>query len=171
MRRTSAGSRRCCAISSTGRSSSSSRTRSGRWRRRTCSTGSRCKSPACRSGSLSGSRTGRRTTNLRTAKPRLLGPSPRSKLKKGLQADSFGRSAQFPFGGGSAVGGVRRLRRVLPFEPATQPVEPREQDALGDVGLVELIADFPLQGVREDDAPTELRVLSKPLVESGGRAG
>src|SRR5581483_5458304 len=55
-------------------------------------------------------------------------------------------------------------------EVATQPdgeaVETGEEDALGDVRLVELVANFPLQLRGQDDAPGEPRVALEPLVHA-----
>src|SRR2546421_5094874 len=43
-------------------------------------------------------------------------------------------------------------RREVTLEPLRQTVEAGEKDALGNVGLIELVADLPLQRGRDDDA-------------------
>jgi len=46
----------------------------------------------------------------------------------------------------------------MALQPATQAVEAGEEDALGDVGLVELVADLPLQFGGDDVADVEIGV-------------
>jgi hypothetical protein len=43
-------------------------------------------------------------------------------------------------------------RREVSLQPLRQTVETGEEHALGDVGLIELVAHFPLQARRNDDA-------------------
>ena len=47
----------------------------------------------------------------------------------------------------------------------------RGHDPLGDVGLIELVPDLPLQPGRDDDPPRQGRVLGQPAVEGRGRVG
>src|SRR5947209_4357590 len=75
------------------------------------------------------------------------------------------------FGGRSAVSDVPSLGGVLPLEPAAEAIEAGEQDALGDVGLVELVADFPFQCPPQNDTPAQVGVLPEPRIEGGGGAG
>src|SRR5205085_12164663 len=51
---------------------------------------------------------------------------------------------------------LTRPRLVIPREPARQAVEAGEEDALGHVRLVELVADLPLQLGGDDHAPREI---------------
>src|SRR5204863_9581562 len=43
-------------------------------------------------------------------------------------------------------------RREVAFQPLREPVETGKEHALGDVGLIELVADFPFQLSGDDDA-------------------
>jgi len=63
-------------------------------------------------------------------------------------------------------GGGARPRRVVPGEPARETVESREEHALGDVRLVELVPDLPLQRRGNDDAPGEPRFLRDPVAHA-----
>ena len=39
---------------------------------------------------------------------------------------------------------------ILPFEPAAETIEAREENPFGDVRLLEFLTDFPLYLVRDD---------------------
>src|SRR3954453_12809197 len=56
-------------------------------------------------------------------------------------------------------------RQVVALQPARQAVEPREEDALGHVREVELVAHLPLQVRGDDDAVPQLGARVKPRVE------
>src|SRR4051812_17261621 len=65
---------------------------------------------------------------------------------------------------------VHHPRRVIALEPATEPIEPGEQHALGDVRLIELVANLPLQFRRDDDALRQRLVRRNPFVHLHARA-
>ena len=55
------------------------------------------------------------------------------------------------------------------WHPITESSYAWEQDALVDVGLIELVANLPLQARRYDDAPAEVRMFADPILEAGHR--
>ena len=61
-------------------------------------------------------------------------------------------------------------RQIVARQPAAQAVEIGKQNTFVDVGLIELVADLPLEMRRDDDAPTELGSLPQPAIHVGGRA-
>src|SRR6188508_3448272 len=63
-----------------------------------------------------------------------------------------------------------RSRRVVAREPPAQAVQPWEEHSFVDVCLIELVANLPLERCGDDDAPTEVRVLREPVVETRRRA-
>jgi len=54
---------------------------------------------------------------------------------------------------------------VIPSEPPTQSIQPREQHTLGDIRLIQLVADLPFQLGGDDDAAIEIRPLFQPVVK------
>ena len=52
-----------------------------------------------------------------------------------------------------------RPRRVIPFKPTAQTVQPRKQNPLGYVRLIQLVAHFPLQLRGDDYFTAQFRVL------------
>src|SRR5688572_33423729 len=62
-----------------------------------------------------------------------------------------------------------RAGLVIPLERAAQAIKSWEQRAFGDVGLIQLVADFPLQLSRNDDASYEVRMRLQPFVHRRGR--
>src|SRR5687767_309021 len=56
-------------------------------------------------------------------------------------------------------------RRVVSPQPAAQAIETGKENALGDVGLVELVADLPLRLGRNDQLPGKVRPFMEPSVE------
>lgn len=54
---------------------------------------------------------------------------------------------------------------ILTFEEAADAFEPGEEDAFGDVGLVELVADFPFEFGGDDDFLPEVGMLGEPVVK------
>src|SRR4051794_2066914 len=56
-------------------------------------------------------------------------------------------------------------RQVVALQPARQAVEAGEEDALGDIREVELVAHLPLQLSGDDDAVPQLGVRREPRVE------
>src|SRR4051812_21352717 len=72
---------------------------------------------------------------------------------------------------GGIPGSVTGAGSVLSLEPAAESVQAGEEDALGDIGLVELVADLPLQLAGNDDPPGQTGVVAQPGVQGGGGAG
>src|SRR5262245_22348694 len=62
-------------------------------------------------------------------------------------------------------------RCVITFEPLTQSVKTGEQYALGNVRLVELVSQFPLQFCRDDDLVPEFGMNAQPIVQRRYRVG
>ena len=60
---------------------------------------------------------------------------------------------------------------ILALEPRCQTIQPREQDPLGNVGLVQLVADFPFEFPGDDDPPVQLRMIRQPSVQLRGGPG
>src|SRR6267142_4016242 len=61
-----------------------------------------------------------------------------------------------------------RFRRVIALEPPAQSIETWEQGPLVDIGLIELVAHFPLQLSGNNDAAAQVRVRLEPRVEARG---
>src|SRR5687768_9757797 len=59
--------------------------------------------------------------------------------------------------------------REIPLQPLRQAIESGEQHALGDVGLIELVAHFPLQLRGNDDAAMHGLSLRQETLERHGR--
>src|SRR3954447_21440799 len=59
-------------------------------------------------------------------------------------------------------------RREVPLQPRAQPVEPGEQHPFGDVRLIELVANLPLELRREEHATPQIGIPLEPLVQAGG---
>ena len=62
-------------------------------------------------------------------------------------------------------------RRIVTLLPLAQPVQARKQDPLGDIGLVELIADLPFQVGRDDQLAPQAGMGSQPVIQACARAG
>ena len=60
---------------------------------------------------------------------------------------------------------------VLATKPGRQPVEAGEEHALGDVCLIEFVANLPFDLGRDDDFANQAGMLSQPIVERHARAG
>ena len=50
-------------------------------------------------------------------------------------------------------------------EPATEAIKPWEKHPLCDVGLVELVADFPLYLSGNDDPACDIGVMGQVIIE------
>ena len=89
-------------------------------------------------------------------------PVPRGSLGEGASGST--RSAAGPrrcpltAAGCDRVRPRARRRHVVAGEPAAQAVQAGKEHALVDVGLVQLVADLPLQPGRHDDTAAEFRV-------------
>jgi len=58
---------------------------------------------------------------------------------------------------GILVSGIRSsLRAVISFKPSAQSVDSGEKNASGNIGLVELIADFPFEAGGYDDPEIQI---------------
>src|ERR1035437_5897535 len=68
------------------------------------------------------------------------------------------------------VNSRERLGTVMAFQPTAQSVKPRKKELLRDVGLVALVAHFPLDAGWDDDVPAQAQTLAlqQPLVERPG---
>lgn len=62
--------------------------------------------------------------------------------------------------------GTGLRRQVVPCQPAAQPVEIGKQHPLVDVRLIELVADFPFERLRDRDAPAEAGMALEPVVHA-----
>ena len=56
----------------------------------------------------------------------------------------------------------------MPLEPAAEAVESGKQHAFGDVGLIELVADFPFKPSWNDDTAEQVGVSREPSTVSPG---
>jgi hypothetical protein len=56
----------------------------------------------------------------------------------------------------------------VPLQPSGETHKPRKEHPPGDAGLIELVADLPLEPRRADDPPIELGLACQPIVESHG---
>lgn len=63
------------------------------------------------------------------------------------------------------------LGAVVAFEPIGESVEAGEEDAFGNISLIEFVADFPFEFGGDDDAACDFGVLVEPLVEGEGGVG
>src|SRR5690349_2552059 len=60
-------------------------------------------------------------------------------------------------------------RQIVPRQPAAQSVEIGEEHAFVDVGLIQLVANFPFERRRDDDTTAEVRVALQPVVHGRRR--
>src|SRR5437773_1442475 len=94
--------------------------------------------------------------------------------RKGVPMHTRGAS-EIPGPDGSLVlacsGARGRFWRVIALEPAAQAVEPWKKGAFVDVGLIELVAHFPLQLSRDDHAAVQVRMVLEPRIEPRRRIG
>jgi len=60
-------------------------------------------------------------------------------------------------------------RQIVPRQPAAQSVEIGEEHAFVDVGLIQLVANFPFERRRDDDTTAEVRVPLQPVVHGRRR--
>ena len=61
--------------------------------------------------------------------------------------------------------GTRPGGEIVPRQPTAQAIQIREQHALVDVRLIELVADLPFELRRNHDAPAEILRPVQPVVD------
>src|SRR5579883_1739338 len=68
---------------------------------------------------------------------------------------------------GDATDGLSCAGAVVSFQPSAQAVQTRIEHSLRGIRLVEFIAHFPFNFLRDDDLETEILPALQPVVEEG----